>query len=455
MTDKQMLIKELKKQAEHVKQLSKNFRKRRPVVIEFSGSPKAGKTSSITSLVQFLKRNDFKVKVIQEAASICPVIDKHSPMFNLWTLCNSIASLVGVMESDTGNLDVVIIDRGIYDAMCWFQWLDAKGKIEKEMLHTIQEFIIIDRLIRYVDIVFSFSADPQTSIDREYANLLTDVRGSIMNEDTLQAYREAMETTYREKGKFFRKIIKIDTTNKQQNDVGKEVTKETLKSLEDLFDESVGCFRVNDEIGALLQNKSYILCQELDCNQINLQFQIRNEIEKDDNFIQPIPIAVFADGNRVLLVKKTDKAASNGSPEHKKTLAYVGGHIRKEDKNQHTGDDFIKLCKTALHREIEEELGISISLDGIIPNYIYVKDHDKSKRHLAVCFMVRVKEGELHLRMKSNELISNKNSKSSGVFKEVDRLEKLDMDGWSKNIIRYCFNKEIVIAEQITLELSK
>ena len=38
MTDKQMLIKELKEQAEHVKQLSKNFRKRRPVVIEFSGS---------------------------------------------------------------------------------------------------------------------------------------------------------------------------------------------------------------------------------------------------------------------------------------------------------------------------------------------------------------------------------------------------------------------------------
>lgn len=156
MTDKQKLIEKLRERAERVKKLSENFRKRRPVVIEFSGSPKAGKTSSITSLVQFLKRNGFKVKVIQEAASICPVRDKHSPMFNLWTLCNSIAALVGVMESDTGNLDVVIIDRGIYDAMCWFQWLDAKGKIEKEMFRAIQEFIVMDRLIRYVDIVFLF-----------------------------------------------------------------------------------------------------------------------------------------------------------------------------------------------------------------------------------------------------------------------------------------------------------
>lgn len=455
MIDKQELIKELKEKAERVRKLSERFRKRRPVVIEFSGSPKAGKTSSITSLVQFLKRNNFKVKVIQEAASICPVMDKHSPMFNLWTLCNSIASLIGVMESDTGNLDVVIIDRGIYDAMCWFKWLDEKGKIEKEMLDTIQEFITMDRLIRYVDIVFSFSVEPNISIEREYANLLTDVRGSIMNEDTLQAYLESMEITYGEKREYFRKIIKIDTTNEQQNDVGKKVTEETLKSLEDLFDESVGCFIANDEISTLLQNKSFITCQELECKQINMQFKIRHEIENDDKFIQPIPIAVFADGNKVLLVKKSDESAPKGSPEHKKNLAYVGGHIRKEDKNQHTGDEFIKLCKTTLHREIEEELGISISLDGISPNYIYVKDNMKSKRHLAVCFKVDVKEKELHLCMKSSELISNKNSDLSGVFIEVDQLEKMDMDSWSKNIIRYCFNKEIVIAEQMTLELSK
>lgn len=284
---------------------------------------------------------------------------------------------------------------------------------------------------------------------------MTDVQGSIMNEETLRAYQEAMEITYGKKGKFFRKIIKIDTTNKQQNDVGKEVTEETLNSLEDLFDESVGCFQANDEIRMLLQNKSFFRCQELDCKKIMMQFQLRHEIEDDDKFIQPIPIAVFADGNRVLLVRKTDKAAANGSPEYKKTLAYVGGHIRKEDRNQHTDNDFIRLCKAALRREIEEELGISISLEGLLPDYIYVKDHIKSKRHLAVCFMVHVKEKELHLCMKSNELVSNRNSEHSGVFKDVDQLVKMDMDGWSKNIIRHCFNKEIVIAEQMMLKLNK
>lgn len=455
MEDKQKIIKALKDRAKQVKKLSKKYRKRRPIVIEFSGSPKAGKTSSITSLVQFLKRNDFKVKVIQEAASICPVLDKHSPMFNLWTLCNSISALVGVMESDTGNLDVVIVDRGIYDAMCWFQWLNEKGKIEGEMFKAIQDFITMDRLIRYVDIVFSFSTSPQTSIEREYANLLTDVRGSIMNEDTLQAYRESMETTYTEKKELFRKIIKIDTTKMKQNEVGKKVTEETLGSLEDLFDESIGCFKLTDEINKLLKNKMFFTCKELSCEKIKLDFEIRHNIEDDDRFIQPIPIAVFADEDKVLFVKKSSDSAPKGSPEYKKDLAYVGGHIRKEDKNQHTGNDFIRLCRTALHREIEEELGISISLDRITPNCIYVKDSLKSLRHLAICFKIDVKEKELHLRMKSNELISNRNSKDSGVFHKVNQLDKLKLDGWSKNIIKHYFNQEIEIAEQVTMVLSK
>lgn len=74
------MIQELKEKAGKVKLLKETHRKRRPIIIEFSGSPKAGKTSCINSLRQFLKRNGFEVEVIQERASICPVSDKQSPM---------------------------------------------------------------------------------------------------------------------------------------------------------------------------------------------------------------------------------------------------------------------------------------------------------------------------------------------------------------------------------------
>lgn len=49
-------IAKLEKLAQEVLQLKNIHRQRRPIVIEFCGSPKAGKTSSINSLNIFLKR---------------------------------------------------------------------------------------------------------------------------------------------------------------------------------------------------------------------------------------------------------------------------------------------------------------------------------------------------------------------------------------------------------------
>ncbi len=55
MDNKRKYIEELKEKAAQVKEITGEYRKRRPLVIEFSGAPKSGKTSSINSLMQFLK----------------------------------------------------------------------------------------------------------------------------------------------------------------------------------------------------------------------------------------------------------------------------------------------------------------------------------------------------------------------------------------------------------------
>ena len=70
--DRKKLIKDLQKLAEEVMELRGEHRQKRPIVIEFSGSPKAGKTSCINSLEIFLKRNGFSVSIVQERASVCP-----------------------------------------------------------------------------------------------------------------------------------------------------------------------------------------------------------------------------------------------------------------------------------------------------------------------------------------------------------------------------------------------
>lgn len=179
MDDRMKAIKELQDKAEKILKLKKERRQKRPIVIEFSGSPKSGKTSCINSLELFLKRNGFKVKTIQERASVCPVTDKLSPMFNVWTACMSLSGMIGILEDKTNVMDVLILDRGIFDALCWFNWLVTKGKMEKEQQSKIESFLLMDDLVKPIDIVFSFTADPETSIEREYTHLLTKNIGTV------------------------------------------------------------------------------------------------------------------------------------------------------------------------------------------------------------------------------------------------------------------------------------
>lgn len=443
--NKQQFIRELKEKAEQVRGIIGVYKKRRPIVIEFSGAPKAGKTSSINSLLQFLKRNEFKVTVIQESASMCPVKDKHSPMFNLWTACDTIKSLVGVLESERTQYDVVIIDRGIFDSMCWFQWMLASKRMDHEMKENMDRFLSMQELMSYIDIVFVYMARPDISIEREYASLLTDIPGSIMNETILGEYLCAVQSTVDSVGKkgWFRKVVTIDTSDKDQNAVGKEVTSMTLDILKELFEECVGYIDLEEEIKEKLekaQMMDYVQFKHMLGDEIELKLNRRSLLEEDRFCLQPIPIAVIKEAatNQVLVVKKASKATGNDSPEKEKFLPYVGGHIRTEDKNAKNANDFLEICKTALKRELREELGISVSLDDVYPDLIYTPDGNRSDLHIAVCFVLTEQKETMKVHIDNDELISNRGRSKSGTFVEPESVAKM-VNSWGKAILKHYF----------------
>lgn len=443
MDDRKKAIKELQDKAEKVLKLKNERRQKRPIVIEFSGSPKSGKTSCINSLELFLKRNGFKVKTIQERASVCPVSDKLSPMFNIWTACMSLSGMVGVLEDKTNCMDVLILDRGIFDALCWFNWLVTKGKMEKDQLAIVENFLLMDDLVKPIDIVFSFTADPETSIEREYTHLLTDRLGSIMNEAVLTEYKNSVIETQNAKSSFFHKIFVIDTTAKNQDDVGKEVTEKTLESLNDLLVEKVAVIKKTNKLTELLNAGGVIEFDKLEGCIGNLEYINRDDAEKSDKYIQPIPIAVITDKEKkkVFVIKKNDNAVSKLSPEKGKTLLYIGGHSRFEDSTEKISKDFLSLCKSTLKREAKEEIGISIALNDIKPFVIYSEETDKSKIHMGICFVVCQDINENELRLDRTELILRKGKSKSGTFQLVDSLSMDGMEAWSRKILTHVFGK--------------
>jgi stage III sporulation protein SpoIIIAA len=59
----------------------------RPFFVELAGTPRAGKTTVLTNLARMLRDRDLRVALVDESASGCPIPDKRSPKFNVWTFC--------------------------------------------------------------------------------------------------------------------------------------------------------------------------------------------------------------------------------------------------------------------------------------------------------------------------------------------------------------------------------
>src|SRR5699024_2919518 len=158
--------------------------------------------------------------------------------------------------------------------------------------------------------------------------------------------------------------------------------------LKDLLMERIGYFEKSEALKEVLLSKKVFESTQLENVLSPIKFDLREKVEENFEFLQPIPIAIITnmDKNKILVIKKNKNAVSESSHERDKILLYIGGHSRYEDTTEVTSHDFVSICKSTLKREIKEEIGISIALNGIQPFYIYTPSNERSEKHLAVCF---------------------------------------------------------------------
>jgi predicted NUDIX family phosphoesterase/thymidylate kinase len=440
--EKSKIIQELEKLAERVLALKKESVPRRPIVIEFCGSPKAGKSTCINSLELFLRRNGFRTRLLTERASVCPVNNKYDPYFNMWTVTSALAELVELLANHSKDYDVVIMDRGIFDGLCWFVFLRDKNHLDTESFKSLEGLLLMNKLKAVLDLVYIFTVSPEVSLKREYANLLTEKTGSIMKPDILNSFKDSIlmaAETYKSE---YQRIEIYDTSNKPQNHVNYEVTKNILEILRDNIEETVGYFPLK-EIDQNL-NESFTF-EEANISDKKLTFQPRSLVEDNNDYLQPLPILLIKDtkNKKILIVKKNKANTSKSSPESGKVLLYLGGHIRKEDMYQSKSTDLLSIAKYALSREIKEEIGIDYHppKDDVNPFCMWIRDNDRSKKHLAMCFVYEADLDTLKINLDKNEFMTHGNTKSGSLITIPELIKsKSDLESWSKLLLEKYFD---------------
>jgi len=184
----------------------------RPFFVEFSGTPKSGKSSTIEVVRHFFRRNGFRVLAPAEGASrrTPEFLKDDLVFFNVWSGCYSLTHLLERAKEDA-PYDLVLLDRGLFDVACWVEYLATNNLILPAEADAVRQFFSLERWKALIDLVVLMTVDPATAMTREYQDRLTLAKGRAMNESFLRDINDAYARVARTLGPAFPEFVHLDT----------------------------------------------------------------------------------------------------------------------------------------------------------------------------------------------------------------------------------------------------
>lgn len=219
--------------------LSQQTEIKRSLFVEFAGTPKNGKSTCIDTVSHFFRRIGYKVLAPTEGAS------KRTPYylkgdwvaFNVWSASYALTHILeGLHGSDQYHL--VILDRGLFDASAWFELLHSENDIDETQRDVIQQFFLLDKWRKEIDLVFLFKTDPETSLKRENQNTLITEPGRAMNPELLNKLNNAYGVVREKFSDRFNRFVVVDTSEANTT-TPQSTAAEVVGNILDVLDERI------------------------------------------------------------------------------------------------------------------------------------------------------------------------------------------------------------------------
>ncbi len=333
---------------------------RRPVVIELAGLPKAGKTTTLSQVQSFLKRCGFRVEVVIERASVCPIRDKKHANFNVWTACTTLSQILQQTQTPPRpeDPDILILDRGLFDSVCWLSTMERLSRIRKKERMVIENFLLLEDWCSRIQGIIMMTANPKDALGREKGYLpVVNVSGSIMNEKVLESMASVLDEVQERVGHHF-SIYKINTSSSEFNSPEKScaaAASRVLDWIEGDLEEQILSLPQNtvaeifDSRPCVSAATAQILMERF---QADGEYSPRELVESNLSRVQALPIVVVRNKNgEILRLRRKEKTANS---LHKRIVIWAGGHVRSEDSE--SGAPIIHCAA----REVEEELRLCV-----------------------------------------------------------------------------------------------
>lgn len=220
---------------QEIYKMIKVLNNKKPYIIEFTGTPRTGKTTLMNNLYDFFKKGGFTTITLEEFTTskkykqeIYPklkneyvnVVNKEIPKYVLKELKETIAP----------NPDIIIIDRSLFDRTIWMDRLYNKEGVSKEEYNNyLKEYIPIIK--DNIDIIIATYTDSLTSLKRDYKANLSLEKRTFLSKSNINEYNNSLYNMKDVSDKEDINLYIFDTSNKSERDISFEVTDVILTNM--------------------------------------------------------------------------------------------------------------------------------------------------------------------------------------------------------------------------------
>ena len=216
---------------------SEIFVKGKPFVIEFTGTPRTGKTTCINALKDFFKKAGFRVKVIEELTTsdyFKNTMSKLKSGFTLenWNLLILSETYKMLHTAVLDDVDIILVDRGINDRQIWNHCRYVSGDMSLEVLQENQElYRPISK--RMVDMLVELYVNPFIAVRRDYHTSIAMETRRFNKLENINAFNQSMDATRAYHMSSVNSFLMIDTETLSAYETALMVTSKVLDSMLD------------------------------------------------------------------------------------------------------------------------------------------------------------------------------------------------------------------------------
>jgi thymidylate kinase/predicted NUDIX family phosphoesterase len=413
---------------------------RRPYIVELAGTPKAGKTTALHVLHRFLKDCGYHVQEMRERAADCPIAMKGHFFFNTWTTTTMLASMIESLESEA---DILLLDRGVFDALVWLESQNLDHQLSPEEYEVFRKFVLLDRWRTLTDLTFVFTVTPETSLRRENKDLLIPRTGSIMGERFLERYNQVLaqvQASVRDQFAF----INIDTTeHNSPQETTHAIAAALLEHMSHWADPEIAVVPKAVAERVFGNGGIRVLPEAIEEIEQALTFQRRSALEKNDEFVGLVSAAVLRHADKMLLLRRAEKHDEKRVTFGRDVL-WKGCHIERTPEG---ASNLLGTAAAALKARLKEDFHLARLESEPTPSFlVWNRKHTRDARHLGVFFDLEIPTpevaqslaGKVFKRERNRTKLGGNQFISPAVLQaRVEKNDDIELESWSSEVLRH------------------